>query len=117
MNGEIAEAVRRTSGLTLRARPFSSTDCLLFAEQWDPGSPWHDRRVRLAATDAVDRAQKRAAILHRIQQLMHEKAMYLPLWQLASLSRYGPRVAESGLGLITDYPWAAPYEEVTLKAQ
>jgi hypothetical protein len=26
-------------------------------------------------------------------------------------------VAEPGLGLIEDYPWAAPYEEVKLKAQ
>jgi hypothetical protein len=26
-------------------------------------------------------------------------------------------VAESGLGLIADYPWAAPYEEVKLKAK
>jgi hypothetical protein len=37
--------------------------------------------------------------------------------QLAVLSAYGPRVAEPGLGLITDYPWVAPYEEVKLKAQ
>jgi peptide/nickel transport system substrate-binding protein len=61
--------------------------------------------------------QKREAILHRIQQLIYDKAMYLPLWQLATLSAYGPRVAEPGLGLITDYPWVAPYEEVKLKAQ
>jgi peptide/nickel transport system substrate-binding protein len=26
-----------------------------FFEQWDPKSPWHDRRVRLAANHAVDR--------------------------------------------------------------
>jgi peptide/nickel transport system substrate-binding protein len=61
--------------------------------------------------------QKREAILHRIQQLIHDKAMYLPLWQLTVLTGYGPRVAEPGLGLIADYPWAAPYEEVKLKAQ
>jgi peptide/nickel transport system substrate-binding protein len=59
--------------------------------------------------------QKREALLHRIQQLIYDKAMYLPLWQLAALSGYGPRVAESGLGLILDYPWVAPYEEVKLK--
>jgi peptide/nickel transport system substrate-binding protein len=61
--------------------------------------------------------QKRQAILHRIQQLMHDKGMYLPLWQLAVLNGYGPRLAESALGLIVDYPWVAPYEEVKLKAQ
>src|SRR3989441_6583892 len=26
-----------------------------FAEQWDPKSPWHDRRVRLAVNHALDR--------------------------------------------------------------
>ena len=45
------------------------------------------------------------------------KVMYLPIWQLAVLQGYGPRVAESRLGLITDYPWSAPYEDVKLKAQ
>jgi peptide/nickel transport system substrate-binding protein len=59
-------------------------------------------------------SSKREAILHRIQQLIHEKAMYLPIWQFAILQGYGPRVAESGLGLITDYPWSAPYEELKL---
>lgn len=265
MAGELGEEVRRTPGLTLRPTPFASTHWLLFADQWDTSSPWHDRRVRLAASYAVDRQaineaqslgfskitgsiipasfdfywqppvhpfdpakakqllaeagypngfeagdlwcdaavsvnseaiitylqavgikarlrpleragflkgyqekklrnliyglsgifgnaatrievftassglyayggypdidqlfrnqaseldpQKRAAILHRIQQLIHGKAMYLPLWQVAALNGYGPRVAESGLGLLTDYPWVAPYEEVTFKAE
>jgi peptide/nickel transport system substrate-binding protein len=263
LGGELGEEVQRTPGLTLRPTPFSSTHWLLFADQWDTHSPWHDKRVRLAAIHAVDRqainqaqslgfskitesiiptsfdfywqppvypfdpakakqllteagypngfeagdlwcdaathvsaeaiitylqavgikaklrpieragflaayqekklrnliyslsgisgnaatrlevftassgayaygvypdiddlfreqateldVQKRAALLHRIQQLMYDKAMYLPLWQLAALSGYGPRVAESGIGLILDYPWVAPYEEVKLK--
>jgi peptide/nickel transport system substrate-binding protein len=59
--------------------------------------------------------KKREAILRRIQQLIHEKVMYLPIWQLALLQGYGPRVAESGLGLIADYPWSAPYEDLKLK--
>jgi peptide/nickel transport system substrate-binding protein len=263
--GEIGEEVRRTPGLTLRPTPFTSTHWLLFADQFDASSPWHDRRVRLAATHAVDRQainqaeslgfskitgsiiptsfdfywqppvipfdlakakqllaeagyprgfeagdlwcdisttgsaeaalnylqaagirarlrpveragfmkqyqekklkglvyglsgiggnaatrieaftastgifaygaypdidglfrdqagerdpKKREALLHRIQQLMHEKVMFLPIWQLSMLQGYGPRVAESGFGLITDYPWAAPYEDVKLKAK
>ena len=265
VNGEIGEEVRRTPGLTLRPTPFVSTHWLLFADQWDPSSPWHDKRVRLAATHAVDRQainqaetlgfsritgsiiptsfdfywqapvhpydpakakqllaeagypkgfeagdfwcdaatsgyseavlnnlqavgirtklrpleragflkayqekklkniiyglsgifgnaatrieafsvssgiyayggyadidglfreqageldrKKREVILHRIQQLIHDKVMYLPIWQLAVLQGYGPRVAESGLGLITDYPWSAPYEDLKLKAK
>jgi hypothetical protein len=47
---------------------------------------------------------------------MHEKVIYLPIWQFPLLQAYGPRVAQSGLGLIADYPWSAPYEEVKLKA-
>jgi peptide/nickel transport system substrate-binding protein len=263
VTGEIGEEVRRTQGLTLRPTPFVSTHWLVFLDQWDPKSPWHDRRVRLAATHAVDRQavnqaatlgfskitgsiiptsfefywqppvlpydpakakqllaeagfpngfdagdfwcdaggaeycepvlsylqaagirsklrpveragflqayrekkfrnivyslsgvfgnaatrletftastglyayggypdidglfreqavehdrKKREALLHKIQQLIHDKAMYLPIWQLALLQGYGPRVAESGLGLIADYPWSAPYEDVKLK--
>ena len=59
--------------------------------------------------------KKREAILHRIQQLIHDKLMYLPIWQLAVLQGYGARVAESGLGLIADYPWSAPYEDLRLR--
>ncbi len=263
LSGELAGDVRRTPGLTLRPTPFTSTHWLLFADQWDPKSPWHDRRVRLAATLAVDRQainqaeslgfskitgsiiptsfefywqppahpfdparakqllaeagypggfdagdlwcdtsvcsfaeaalnyfqaagirtklrpleraamlsafrekklknlvftisgisgnaatrieafaastgvyaygaypdidglfreqagerdpKKREAILQRIQQLIHDKVMFLPIWQLSLLTGYGSRVAEPGLGLITDYPWSAPYEDVKLK--
>jgi peptide/nickel transport system substrate-binding protein len=265
VTGELGEAVRRTPGLTLRPTPFVATHWLVFADQWDPGSPWHDRRVRLAANHAVDRQainpavtlgfskitgsiipasfdfywqpplypydpgkarqllaeagypkgfdagdfwcdagasvyaepilndlqavgiktrlrpleragflrayqdkklkniihglsgifgnaatriepfvisggayayggypdidglfkeqageldpKKRERLLHRIQQLIHDKAMVLPIWQLALLQGVGPRVAESGLGLIADYPWSAPYEDVKLKAR
>jgi peptide/nickel transport system substrate-binding protein len=265
VSGELGDEVRHTPGLTLRPTPFVSTHWLVFADQWDSSSPWHDRRVRLAANYAVDRQainqaetlgfsritgsiiptsfdfywqppvypydpgrarqllaeagypkgfdagdfwcdaatsgyseavlnylqsvgirtrlrpleragflkayqdkklknivyglsgifgnaatrieafatstglyayggypdidglfreqageldpKKREGTLHRIQQLIHEKAMYLPIWQLSILQGYGPRVGESGLGLITDYPWSAPYEDVKLKGQ
>src|SRR6266852_4071964 len=265
LSGELGEEVRRTSGLTLRPTPFTSTHWILFADQWDANSPWHDRRVRLAATHAVDRQainqaealgfpkitgsiiptsfdfywpppvipfdparakqllteaghsrgfeagdlwcdvsvcataeavinylqavgikaklrpleragmlsafrdkklkglvftisgihgnaatrieafaatggvysygaypdiaglfrdqaaepdpKKREALLHKVQQLIHDKVVFLPIWQLSVLTGYGPRVAEPGLGLIADYPWSAPYEDVKLKAK
>ncbi|HXJ81801.1 MAG TPA: ABC transporter substrate-binding protein [Candidatus Methylomirabilis sp.] len=265
MTGELGEEVRRTPGLTLKPAPFVSTHWVEFVDQWEPSSPWRDRRVRLAANLAVNRQalnealalgyckitgsiiptsfefywqpplyaydpgkarqllaeaghakgfdagdlwcdagacvyaepvlndlqavgikarlrpleragflkafqekklknlimglsgifgnaatrlepfmisggafayggypdidglfreqageldpKKREAILHRIQQLVYEKAMVLPIWQFALLQGVGPHVAESGFGLIADYPWSAPYEDVKLKAK
>jgi peptide/nickel transport system substrate-binding protein len=61
--------------------------------------------------------KKRDAILHKIQQLMHEKAMIIPIWELAFINGQGARVAESGLGLIPGHAYSAPYEDVKLKAR
>jgi peptide/nickel transport system substrate-binding protein len=55
LNGPIAEDVRRTPGLKLLAVRSNAVFYLDFVEQWDPKSPWADRRVRLAASLAVDR--------------------------------------------------------------
>jgi peptide/nickel transport system substrate-binding protein len=60
---------------------------------------------------------KREAILHRMQQLIHERAMFLPIWELAFLHGVGPRVEESGLGLLGAYGFSAPYEDVKLKGK
>ena len=260
MIGELAEEVRRVPGLALKP-VYPSTHWLVFADQWDPKSPWADRRVRLAANLAIDRrainqaetlgfsritasiipqdfelawqaplyphdpkkaAQllaeaghpigfdageiycdgsyenlaeavandlkavgiqmklrpleraaffthlrekklshviqigsaafgnaatrldafvaaagiytygtypdieglvqeqasgvggKRETILQKIQQLMHDKAMVAPIWELAFLNGVGPRVAESGLGLIPGHAYSAPYEDLRL---
>jgi peptide/nickel transport system substrate-binding protein len=263
--GLLAEEIRRTPGLTLKPTYLPVTLWLLFAEQWDPKSPWADRRVRLAANLALDREainqaetlglskltasiipqsfdfywpaplytfdpararqllreagypngfdagtlsadlsftttaeaavnylravgirvtlrpleraalfkeyqekrlkhlaqvgsaafgnaatrieafvastgiytygtypdieglvreqasefdpKKREATLHRIQQLVHEKAMFAPLMEPAILYGVGPRVAESALGLITNMAGSAPYEDISLKAR
>ena len=64
----------------------------------------------------TDRA-KREAILHRLQQLVHEKAIFAPIWQQAFISGVGPRVGESGFGLIEGFPYTAPYEDLTLKGK
>jgi hypothetical protein len=48
---------------------------------------------------------------------MYEKAMSAPIWQLAFINGFGPRVAESALGLIPSYTYSAPYEEVALKSK
>jgi peptide/nickel transport system substrate-binding protein len=68
MIGELGDEVRRTPGLTLKA-VYPSTHWLSFVDQWDAKSPWHDRRVRLAANLAVDRRaidQARTSGLSRI---------------------------------------------------
>src|ERR1051325_717424 len=59
---------------------------------------------------------KREALLFQIQQLVQEKVIAAPLWQLAALSGFGPRVGESTLGQIPGDPWTSPYEDITLKS-
>jgi peptide/nickel transport system substrate-binding protein len=53
--GALAEEVKRTPGLALKATLVPTPFWVYFADQWDPKSPWHDRRVRLAANHAIDR--------------------------------------------------------------
>ena len=60
---------------------------------------------------------KREALLHQIQRLVHERAMFAPIFVFVWPSGVGPRVDESGLWLIKPYPWSAPYEEVRLKPE
>ena len=57
---------------------------------------------------------RRAATLDKIQQLVHERAIYAHLWQLGFLNGAGQRVKEAGIGLIPSYPYSAPYEDLTL---
>jgi peptide/nickel transport system substrate-binding protein len=264
VSGELAEEVKRTPGLAVKA-VFPSNHWLIFADQWDPKSPWHDQRVRLAANLALDRRtlneaatlglskitgsivpssfdfywqppvypydparakrllaeagypngfdagdffcdlqvcpwgeammsnfkavgiqlklrpleraaffkgvaekkyrnlvylffgasgnaatwlesyavsgvthayggypdldglfreqaaeldrSKREAILHRMQQLVSERAMFVPIWDFAFLHGVGARVEESGLGLLGGYGFSAPYEDVKLKSR
>ena len=59
---------------------------------------------------------KRAAILAKMQRLLDERTMYVPIWQLAFISGVGPRVVQSGLGLIKGFVYTAPYEEIMLKS-
>src|SRR5207253_6640955 len=55
IRGALAEDLRRTPGLTLKPNVGQATQWVYFADQWDSKSPWHDRRVRLAANYAIDR--------------------------------------------------------------
>ncbi|HET7343891.1 MAG TPA: ABC transporter substrate-binding protein [Methylomirabilota bacterium] len=263
LKGPLAEEVKRTPGLTLKPTNPTFTEWITFTQQWDPKSPWHDRRVRLAANLAINRqafneaeylgfarvsssiiprdfqfywpapaypydpagarkllaeagypqgfdagevacdtvytatveavvndfqavgirarvrameragfyktdaekgfknlvrpgsaaagnaatrieafvistgirsyggypdidalfreqssetdVKKREALLQKIQQLMHERAMFAPVVEPAFISAYGPRVAESGMGLVTGIAYSLPYEDLKLK--
>jgi peptide/nickel transport system substrate-binding protein len=59
---------------------------------------------------------KREAILHRIQQMIHERAVFVPIWDFAFLHGVGPRVEEAGLGLLSSYGFSGPYEDVKLRS-
>ena len=61
--------------------------------------------------------KRREATLHRIQQLIHEKAMIAPIWLNAGMNGVGPRVEESGIGIISGYAFSAPYEDVKLRGK
>src|SRR5438094_3240145 len=55
LSGPTAQEIKRTPGLRLVAARPPGVPYLDLPEQWDPKSPWHDRRVRLAASHAIDR--------------------------------------------------------------
>jgi len=59
---------------------------------------------------------KREAVLHRIQQLAIDRAMFAPLMDLRALTGIGPRMAEHTINLV---PMSAfpSYEDMRLKSQ
>jgi peptide/nickel transport system substrate-binding protein len=77
----------------------------------------HVRGFSASALLLSELDSKREAGLHRIHQLIHDKAIVAPIWLHAGLSGVGPRVEESGIGLIADHVLSAPYEDVRLKGK
>src|SRR5262249_26698827 len=101
-SGAFGNAATRAEAFVVKGGPYvygSYPDIdALFAEQ---------------ATE-IDSA-KRTVLLHRLQQLVYEKNIYAPIWQNALLSGVGRRVGQSAFGLIEGFPYAAPFEDLTLK--
>jgi peptide/nickel transport system substrate-binding protein len=59
--------------------------------------------------------KKREALLRQIQQVLHERVRFGPIYDYIWPSGVGPRVEDPALMLIDPYPWSAPLEEVRLK--
>src|SRR5438046_10679935 len=55
LDGPEAEVAKRDSRLQVVATRHASIFWIEFADQWDPKSPWHDKRLRLAVNYALDR--------------------------------------------------------------
>src|SRR5262245_5857480 len=71
ITGPLAEELKRTPGLALTPTSFPFTIWMIFTEQWDPKSPWHDKRVRLAANLAVDRQGVNQAVYLGLAKLSY----------------------------------------------
>ncbi len=59
--------------------------------------------------------KKREAMLHQIQQVMHDRVMHVPIYELAFLWGIGPRVEEAAVDHIKGFAYSAPYEDLKLK--
>ena len=58
---------------------------------------------------------KREAMLGQIQQIMHDRVMHVPIYELAFLWGVGPRVEEACVDHIKGFSYSAPYEDLKLK--
>src|SRR5438105_1610526 len=61
----------------------------------------------LEQASELDRTRRTAA-LHRIQQLVHERAIFAPIWRQAFINGVGPRGGQSRPGLTPGHGHSAP---------
>ena len=59
----------------------------------------------------------RRQLLYKIQQMIHERAMFAGVIEPAFLNGVGARPAVHGLGLIANHAYSAPYEDLKLKGK
>jgi peptide/nickel transport system substrate-binding protein len=57
LDGLAAEGIKDDPSIKIVATKHASINWIEFPEQWDPKSPWHDKRLRLAVNYALDRKQ------------------------------------------------------------
>src|SRR5205085_2691339 len=61
--------------------------------------------------------KKREALLQQIQQILHDRATQIPIYELAFIWGVHPRVEEPGVNLIRSFAYSAPLEDLKLKRQ
>ena len=59
--------------------------------------------------------KKREAMLHQIQQIMYDRVLHVPIFELAFLWGIGPRVEEAAVDHIKGFAYSAPYEDLKVK--
>ena len=62
----------------------------------------------------MDRA-KREALVHQIQQIIHDRVTHVPVYELAFLWGVSARVEEAGVNRIKGFAYSGPYEDLKLK--
>ena len=71
----------------------------------------------LVQQQSVERdVKKREALLHRIQQLTIDRAMFAPIMDLRALMGIGPKMADHTINLVPMTVWPS-YEDMKIKAQ
>src|SRR5438045_396438 len=61
--------------------------------------------------------KKREALLHQIQQIMHDRVLHVPIYELAFLWGVGPRVEDAQVDAIKGFSYSAPYEDLKVKTR
>jgi peptide/nickel transport system substrate-binding protein len=59
--------------------------------------------------------KKREALIHQIQQILHDRVTHVPIYELAFIWGVGPRVDEPGVNLIRSFAYSGPLEDLRLK--
>jgi peptide/nickel transport system substrate-binding protein len=67
--------------------------------------------------DVETDGNKRAAMLHEIQRLAYERALFIPLYAWVWHTGVGPRVEDPSLGKIPLFYYTGPWEDMQLKRQ
>ena len=77
------------------------------------GLPEVDGLFRAQATEMNPRVRRQ--ILDKMQQIIHDRAMFAPVIEYAYLVSIGPRVEFDAVNALPANPYTAPYEELRLK--